>query len=157
MISRQAAGAVNGGGGYFKAKGGQNPACQCLFARRYGKICDNSHLLPISCPGNGEMTVMSIDDKTRTELEAAAFRRLVEHLRTRSDVQNIDLMNLAGFCRNCLSNWLKEEADAKGAAMSKDESREAVYGMPYETWKSTHQGTASPEQLAAIKKSHSGH
>jgi len=100
---------------------------------------------------------MAIDDKTRTELEAAVFRRLVEHLRARSDVQNIDLMNLAGFCRNCLSNWLKEEADAKGTAMSKDESREAVYGMPYETWKSSFQGKASPEQLAAMKKSHSGH
>ena len=75
---------------------------------------------------------MTIDDKTRTELEAAAFRRLVEHLRTRTDVQNIDLMNLAGFCRNCLSNWMKEAADAKGVAISKDESREAVYGMPYE-------------------------
>jgi uncharacterized protein len=103
------------------------------------------------------MTVMAIDDKTRTELEAAVFRRLVEHLRGRTDVQNIDLMNLAGFCRNCLSNWLKDEADAKGAAMTKDESREAVYGMPYETWKSTYQATASPEQLAAMKKSHSGH
>ena len=100
---------------------------------------------------------MTMDDKTRTELEAAAFRRLVEHLRSRTDVQNIDLMNLAGFCRNCLSNWLKEEADARGADMSKDESREAVYGMPYETWKSAHQGKASPEQLAAMKKSHSGH
>ena len=99
----------------------------------------------------------TIDDKTRTELEAAVFRRLVEHLRSRSDVQNIDLMNLAGFCRNCLSNWLKEEADAMGTAMSKDESREAVYGMPYETWKSTHQGTASAEQLAAMKKSQRGH
>ena len=96
---------------------------------------------------------MAIDDKTRTELEAAVFRRLVEHLRSRTDVQNIDLMNLAGFCRNCLSNWLKDEADAKGAAMTKDESREAVYGMPYETWKSTYQGTASPDQLAAMKKS----
>src|SRR5450432_1486297 len=95
---------------------------------------------------------MAIDDKTRTELEAAVFRRLVEHLRSRTDVQNIDLMNLAGFCRNCLSNWLKDEADAKGAGMSKDESREAVYGMPYETWKSTYQGTASAEQLAAMKK-----
>jgi len=73
---------------------------------------------------------MTIDDKTRTELEAAVFRRLVEHLRSRSDVQNIDLMNLAGFCRNCLSNWLKEEADAKGAAMSKDESREASTACP---------------------------
>ena len=100
---------------------------------------------------------MAIDDKTRTELEAAVFRRLVEHLRSRSDVQNIDLMNLAGFCRNCLSNWLKEEADAKGVDMSKDESREAVYGMPYDTWKTMHQGSATPEQLAAMKKSHDGH
>ena len=100
---------------------------------------------------------MAIDDKTRTELEAAAFRRLVGHLRGRTDVQNIDLMNLAGFCRNCLSNWLKEEADAKGAAMTRDESREAVYGMPYETWKSTFQAAATPEQMAALKKSHSGH
>ena len=83
---------------------------------------------------------MTIDDKTRTELEAAVFRRLVSHLRARTDVQNIDLMNLAGFCRNCLSNWMKEEADAKGVAVSKDESREAVYGMPYEEWKAKHQG-----------------
>jgi uncharacterized protein len=100
---------------------------------------------------------MATDDNTRTELEAAVFRRLVEHLRLRTDVQNIDLMNLAGFCRNCLSNWLKEEADAKGAAMSKDESREAVYGMPYETWKAMHQGSATAEQLAAMNKSQSGH
>jgi hypothetical protein len=100
---------------------------------------------------------MAMDDKTRTELEAAVFRRLVEHLRSRSDVQNIDLMNLAGFCRNCLSNWMKEEADAKGIAVSKDESREAVYGMPYETWKAEFQGTASPEQLAAMNKAPSGH
>jgi hypothetical protein len=100
---------------------------------------------------------MTKDDKTKTELEAAVFRRLVAHLRSRSDVQNIDLMNLAGFCRNCLSNWLKEAADEKGAAMTKDESREAVYGMPYETWKTKHQGTATPEQLAAMKKSQNGH
>jgi hypothetical protein len=99
---------------------------------------------------------MASDDKTRTELEAAVFRRLVEHLRSRPDVQNIDLMNLAGFCRNCLSNWLKDAADARGEAMTKDESREAVYGMPYETWKATFQGAASPEQLAAMKNS-SGH
>jgi len=103
------------------------------------------------------MTAMTIDDKARTELEAAVFRRLVDHLRGRTDVQNIDLMNLAGFCRNCLSNWMKEEADAKGLAISKDESREAVYGMPYETWKTKFQGTASREQLAAMKKTHSGH
>ena len=100
---------------------------------------------------------MTIDDKTRTELEAAVFRRLVSHLRARTDVQNIDLMKLAGFCRNCLSNWLKEEADAKGVAVSKDESREAVYGMPYEEWKAKFQGTASPEQLEAMKKIHPGH
>jgi uncharacterized protein len=100
---------------------------------------------------------MTIDDKTRTELEAAVFRRLVEHLRTRTDVQNIDLMNLAGFCRNCLSNWMKEAADGKGVAISKDESREAIYGMPYETWKSKFQGAASPEQLDAMKKTHSEH
>ena len=100
---------------------------------------------------------MTIDDKTRTELEAAVFRRLVAHLRSRTDVQNIDLMNLSGFCRNCLSNWLKEAADEKGAVMTKDESREAVYGMPYETWKAKHQGAATPEQLAAMKKSGSGH
>src|SRR3954471_15831255 len=102
-------------------------------------------------------TTMAIDDKTRIELEAAVFRRLVAHLRGRTDVQNIDLMNLAGFCRNCLSNWMKEEADAKGAALSKDESREAVYGMPYETWKSKFQGTAASEQLDAMKKAPSGH
>jgi len=106
---------------------------------------------------NSEDAIMTMDDKTRTELEAAAFRRLVEHLRSRTDVQNIDLMNLAGFCRNCLSNWLKEAADAKGADMTRDESREAIYGMPYETWKQTYQGAASPEQLAAMKKVHSGH
>jgi hypothetical protein len=100
---------------------------------------------------------MAIDDRTRTELEAAAFRRLIEHLRSRNDVQNIDLMNLAGFCRNCLSNWLKEAADARGAEMSRDQSREIVYGMPYETWKATHQGSASAEQLAAMKKAQSGH
>ena len=97
---------------------------------------------------------MALDDKTRTELEAAVFRRLVEHLRARTDVQNIDLMNLAGFCRNCLSNWMKEAADAKGVALSKDESREAVYGMPYEEWIALHQKEASPAQQAAFEKSH---
>jgi hypothetical protein len=99
-------------------------------------------------------TAMAIDDKTRTELEAAVFRRLVEHLRGRTDVQNIELMNLAGFCRNCLSNWMKDAADAKGVSLSKDDSREAVYGMPYEEWKAKYQGAASPEQLEAMKKVH---
>ena len=122
---------------------------------RYGKIYDKVYIIPELC--NGGITTMAIDDNTRTELEAAAFRRLVEHLRERTDVQNIDLMNLAGFCRNCLSNWLKDAADAQGAAMTKDESREAVYGMPYETWKSKYQSAASPEQLATMKKAHPGH
>jgi uncharacterized protein len=95
---------------------------------------------------------MTIDDNTRTELEAAVFRRLVEHLRLRADVQNIDLMNLAGFCRNCLSNWMKDAADARGLAMSKDASREAVYGMPYEEWKAKYQVEAGAEQKAAFEK-----
>jgi hypothetical protein len=95
---------------------------------------------------------MTIDDHTRTELEAAVFRRLVEHLRQHTDVQNIDLMNLAGFCRNCLSNWMKDAADAKGLAMTKDESREAVYGMPYEGWEAEHQREAGTQQRAAFEK-----
>jgi hypothetical protein len=97
---------------------------------------------------------MALDDKSRTELEAAVFRRLVEHLRKRTDVQNIDLMNLAGFCRNCLSNWMKEEADKSGVALGRDESREAVYGMPYDQWKAKYQREASSEQKAAFDKSH---
>ncbi len=95
---------------------------------------------------------MALDDKTRIELEAAAFRRLIEHLRARTDVQNIDLMNLAGFCRNCLSNWMKDAADAKGVPMSKDESREAIYGMPYDEWKAKHQQEASKAQQATFEK-----
>ena len=97
---------------------------------------------------------MALDDKSRTELEAAVFRRLVDHLRTRTDVQNIDLMNLAGFCRNCLSNWMKEEADKTGVALGKDDSRQAVYGMPYDEWKTKYQREASGEQKAALDKSH---
>jgi hypothetical protein len=80
-----------------------------------------------------------MDEKTRIELEAAAFRRLVSHLRNRSDVQNLDLMELAGFCRNCLANWYQEAAAAKGLSLSKDEAREIVYGMPYEAWKAKFQ------------------
>ena len=93
-----------------------------------------------------------MDDKTRTELEAASFRRLVEHLRQRTDVQNIDMMNLAGFCRNCLSNWMKDAADAKGVPLTKDQSREAVYGMPYDEWKAKYQREASAESRAAFDK-----
>ena len=98
-----------------------------------------------------------MDDRTRIELEAAVFRRLVDHLRSRTDVQNIDMMNLAGFCRNCLSNWMKEAADAKGMAMSKDESREAVYGMPYDQWRAKYQKDASAEQRAAFENASKGH
>lgn len=87
----------------------------------------------------------------QTELEAAAFRRLVSHLRNRADVQNIDLMNLAGFCRNCLSNWYLDAAKEKGLDLTKDESREIVYGMPYDDWKALHQREASAEQQRAFE------
>jgi hypothetical protein len=100
---------------------------------------------------------MAIDQNTRTELEAAVYRRLVEHLRARTDVQNIDLMNLAGFCRNCLSNWMKDAADAKGIAMSKEQSREIVYGMPYDEWRAKHQKEASAEQKGAFEKASQKH
>jgi len=80
-----------------------------------------------------------MDEQMRTELEAAAFRRLVEHLRERSDLQNIDLMKLAGFCRNCLANWYQEAAAAQGVSLSKEEAREIIYGVPYETWRATFQ------------------
>jgi len=99
-----------------------------------------------------EHAPMPLDEKTRTELEAAAFRRLLEHLRVRTDVQNIDLMNLAGFCRNCLSNWMKDAADARGVTMSKDESRETIYGMPYEEWKTKYQQEAGKDQQAVFEK-----
>jgi hypothetical protein len=95
-----------------------------------------------------------MDDKTRTELEAATFRRLVEHLRERTDVQNIDLMNLAGFCRNCLSKWYRAAADERGVAMSDPDARKIVYGMPYEEWKAKHQNEASPEQKASFAATH---
>ena len=100
---------------------------------------------------------MATEEKSRVELEAAVFRRLVEHLRSRTDVQNIDLMNLAGFCRNCLSNWMKEAADAKGAPMTKEESREIVYGMPYGEWRAKHQREASAGQKAAFEKASQKH
>ena len=96
-----------------------------------------------------------MDEKTRTELEAATFRRLVEHLRERTDVQNIDLMNLAGFCRNCLSKWYRAEAEDRGLALSDPESREIVYGMPYDEWRAKYQKEASAEQKAAFATSQS--
>lgn len=95
-----------------------------------------------------------MDDQTRIELEAAAFRRLKAHLmETRQDVQNIDLMNLASFCRNCLSRWYQEAAVEKGIDMTKDEAREIFYGMPYETWKAEYQTEATDEQKAAFEQS----
>jgi hypothetical protein len=104
-----------------------------------------------------EAAMTNIDPKTQTELEAAVLRRLMEHLRARTDVQNIDLMNLAGFCRNCLSNWLKEAADARGIPLNKEESRTHVYGMPYDAWKARHQNEASPEQRAAFEANKPAH
>lgn len=100
--------------------------------------------------GVGDMT--KIDKELVTELEAAAFRRLVEHLRERSDVQNIDMMNLAGFCRNCLANWYQEAAGTKGLELTKDGAREVIYGMPYKDWQAKHQKEASPTQKAAFDK-----
>ena len=94
-----------------------------------------------------------MDKSRQTELEAAAFRRLIEHLRNRTDVQNIDMMNTAGFCRNCLANWYQDAAGAKGITLSKDAAREIVYGMPYKDWQARHQREATPEQKAAYEKS----
>ncbi len=91
-----------------------------------------------------------MDDATRIELEAAAFRRLVQHLQERTDVQNIDLMNLAGFCRNCLSKWYRAAAEAQGVTLTDAAAREVVYGMPYEAWKARYQTEASPQQTAAF-------
>ena len=93
-----------------------------------------------------------MDDQTRTELEAAAFRGLVAHLQRRTDAQNIDIMNLAGFCRNCLSKWYKAAADERGVEITYDEAREVVYGMPYADWKSAHQDEASAEQKAKFEE-----
>lgn len=98
-----------------------------------------------------------LDSATRTELEAAAFRRLVDHLRERTDVQNIDMMNLSGFCRNCLSRWYQEAANEQGLDLGKEEAREIVYGMPYAEWRAKYQAEATPEQQAAFKKSHANH
>jgi hypothetical protein len=126
----------------------------CAYVKCNGAPSDPARS---DCCDNEEVAVMPIDEKTRTALEAATFRRLVEHLRSRTDVQNIDLMNLAGFCRNCLSNWIKEAADQSGVPMTKDESREAIYGMPFEEWKAKYQNEAAKAQLAAFAKSSQKH
>jgi hypothetical protein len=98
-----------------------------------------------------------MDERTRTELEAAAFRTLVEHFRAHPEVQNIDLMNLAGFCRNCLSKWYRAAAEERGIDLSYEQAREIVYGMPYEEWKARHQSEATPDQQARFAGKHAGH
>ena len=98
-----------------------------------------------------------IDEKTQTELEAAAFRTLVAHLRDRTDVQNIDLMNLSGFCRNCLSKWYTAAAKEKGVELEYEEAREIVYGMPYSDWKAKHQTEASADQIDKFKEANPDH
>jgi hypothetical protein len=98
-----------------------------------------------------------MDDQTKLELEAAVFRRLVDHLRARTDVQNIDMMNLAGFCRNCLSNWYQDAAQEKGVPLEKAEAREIVYGMPYDDWKAKYQTEATADQQAAFEKNKPQH
>ena len=98
-----------------------------------------------------------MDDKTRTELEAAVYRRLVEHLRSRTDVQNIDMMNLAGFCRNCLSRWYREAAEGKDIQLSDPDAREIVYGMPYKEWQAKHQAPASDESKKKFAEASKGH
>ena len=103
------------------------------------------------------MPIPQMDDVTRTELEAAAFRRLMEHLRERSDVQNIDLMNLAGFCRNCLSRWYREAAEARDIPLADPDAREIVYGMPYKEWQARFQKEATQEQKAAFAEANPGH
>jgi uncharacterized protein len=100
---------------------------------------------------------MATDEKSRVELEAAVYRRLVEHLRSRTDVQNIDLMTLAGFCRNCLSNWMKDAADDRHVPMTKEQSREIVYGMPYDEWRAKYQKEAPASQQAAFEKASQKH
>jgi predicted N-formylglutamate amidohydrolase len=139
----------------------RDEAGQAAWATRLARLMrgllDRPDLqLAFRSPNRTKDTKMS-NDPTKptsdTELEAAAYRRLVAHLRTRSDVQNIDLMNLAGFCRNCLSNWYQEAASAKGQTISKDQARELVYGMPYKDWQAKHQAEASPEQKAKFDKS----
>lgn len=98
-----------------------------------------------------------MDDQTRTELEAAVFRRLRAHLQERTDVQNIDLMTLAGFCRNCLSRWYQEAAAERGIEIDKAGAREIVYGMPYEEWRAKYQTEATPEQQAAFEAAPKAH
>lgn len=120
----------------------------------YGSYADDGALLPHVRSRREEELMREIDPKSATEIEAAVFRRLVRHLRERTDVQNIDMMNLAGFCRNCLSNWYREAAEERGLALSKEDSRELVYGMPYDEWKAKYQTEATPEQASRFQEAH---
>lgn len=129
---------------------------------RYKNIVLVEYLKRIDCGGylqekQGEMALPlvnggTMDEKTRTEIEAAAFRGLIEHLQRRTDVQNIDLMNLAGFCRNCLSKWYMGAAKERGIDLSYEEAREAIYGMPYEKWKNQYQKETTAEQLQIFEE-----
>ena len=104
-----------------------------------------------------DQTDAQLDAETRQSLEAAVLRRLVDHLRNRTDVQNIDLMNLAGFCRNCLSNWYKDAAEEQGLDLSKDNAREIIYGMPYSDWKERYQTEATDAQRADFERNKPDH
>lgn len=125
--------------------------------RYYGSGSDRVRCADGAVKPEDGMTEREIDPRLSVELEAAAFRRLVAHLRERVDAQNIDLMNLAGFCRNCLANWYRDAALEKGIELSKDDSREIIYGMPYDEWKAQHQAEASPEQAGRFEAAHKDH
>jgi hypothetical protein len=124
---------------------------------RIGKSIAKGQIMGKRSNFSGETMIDKIDAKTRTELEAAAFRTLVEHLRNRTDVQNIDLMNLSGFCRNCLSKWYRAAAEEHGIDISYDEAREIIYGMPYDEWKNKYQREATAEQVAKFKEANPDH
>jgi predicted N-formylglutamate amidohydrolase len=124
----------------------------CHTAPARAPAADYINAKGTAAPKHGDRHMTKLDKTLETELEAAAFRRLVEHLRSRSDVQNIDLMNLAGFCRNCLSNWYQEAANAKGLELTKEGAREIIYGMPYKEWQAKHQKEASTEAKTAFEQ-----
>ena len=122
------------------------------------RILLNSARILLACSPEPAIKVTpNVDPQTQTELEAAAFRSLVEHLRKRTDVQNIDLMNLAGFCRNCLAKWYQTAAEQHGQAVDYEQARQHIYGMSYGDWKSKYQTEATPEQLAAFEASKPKH
>ncbi len=135
--------------GWLRSSNASMPTRSCTSMRSIARAQGPTLPTP-SRPEGGQHDAPTKDQQT--ELEAAAFRRLVSHLRNRPDVQNIDLMNLAGFCRNCLSNWYLDAAKEKGLDLTKDESREIVYGMPYDEWKALHQREASADQQQAFKQ-----